>query len=141
MKYLEWNNLIANHIFNPENAGKDVYLYITKPDIINIGKTKFIDEQDSVIWEDFLTKIKIGILGSKKDIIGKVLDCYMLWNKKPRPISIDSVDLFYPPYIAYLALFVLPLTEVHDDFNANNYYGRLNKFLAENDFHESKEQK
>jgi hypothetical protein len=27
MNYLEWNNLIAQHFFNPENAGKDVYLY------------------------------------------------------------------------------------------------------------------
>src|SRR5690606_26117470 len=44
-----------------------------------------------------------------------------------------------PPYISYLTFLVLPLIENVDDNNqrANNYYGRLNAFLKNNQINET----
>ena len=43
MKYLEWNNIISAYFFNPVNAGKDIHLYLTKNDIIGLGKPYWAD--------------------------------------------------------------------------------------------------
>jgi hypothetical protein len=42
MNYTEWNNFIAGHFFKPENAGKDIVLYLTKQDLINYSKNGFL---------------------------------------------------------------------------------------------------
>ena len=34
MTYLEWNDHIAKLFFKPENAGKDILIYLTKEDLI-----------------------------------------------------------------------------------------------------------
>lgn len=71
MKYLEWNNIISAYFFNPVNAGKDIHLYLTKNDIIGLGKPYFTEETDDEIWEEFITSIKRGIPGSNGNIIAK----------------------------------------------------------------------
>ena len=37
----EWNNIISAYFFNPDNAGKDIHLFITKQEIINLAKENF----------------------------------------------------------------------------------------------------
>ncbi len=64
MKYLEWNIIISAYFFNPSNTGKDIYLYLTKNDIVNITKQHFNEETDDEIWADFITSIKRGVPGS-----------------------------------------------------------------------------
>jgi hypothetical protein len=135
MKYLEWNNAIAEYFFNTENAGKDVLLYITKSDIINIGK-QHLQMSEQEIWQDYILSIKNGLPSGTLGIIDKSIHAYEQWIRKPRPIRIQEVDLLYPTYIGYLALFVLPLTESHGEFSTNNYYGRLNKLLSDNNINE-----
>ena len=36
MNYLDWNDCLLSHFFNTENEGKEVFLYITKNEIINL---------------------------------------------------------------------------------------------------------
>jgi hypothetical protein len=133
MKFLEWNNLISSYFFNSANAGKDIYLYLTKTDVINIGRKQITNESDNAIWNDFLTKIKSGLPGSKDypDIIDKALYSYQQWKQNSIK-SIEGIELKYPPYISYLVFAVLPLNEIQGSYNTNNYYDRLDDFLKEN---------
>jgi len=137
MKYLEWNNIIASYFFNPSNAGKEIYLYLTKKDIIKLSRGYFVNETDNDIWLDFISSIKRGIPGSNGNVIDKAKYAYTKNNlvglKKSDGsyATIDNVPVLYPPYISYLSFFILPLIEDISTSNqrANNYYGRLNSFL------------
>ena len=133
MNSLEWNNHIAKHFFNPDQAGKEIHLFITKQEIINLAKDNFGEETDNEIWEDFLRKLRNGLPGSSgfPDIFDKAVHAFQQW-KRPSIKSIDGVELKFPTYISYLVFTVLPLIEIQGDYYANNYYDRLNDFLLEN---------
>jgi hypothetical protein len=133
MNYLEWNNLIANHFFNLDNAGKNIHLFITKQEIINLGRGNFNEETDEEIWADFLRKLKNGLPGSScfPNIFDKALYAFQQWEK-PGIKSIEGVEVKYPLYISYLVFTVLPLIEIQGDYNSNNYFDRLADFLTEN---------
>lgn len=135
MKYLEWNNVISEFFFNPANAGKDIHLYLTKSDIINIARLHFKEETEDEIWADFICKIKFGLPGSSGNIITRAKYAYEKRNLK----SIDSIEIKYPPYISYLVFIVLPLVENVDNsfLRANAYYARLNAFLQSYQIHEN----
>lgn len=133
MHYLEWNNLIAQHFFNPDQAGKDIHLFITKQEIINLVKENFEEETDKEIWEEFLRKLRNGLPGSNSfpDIFDKALHSYQQWKRGIK--SIEGIEIKYPPYVSYLVFSVLPLIEIQGDYNVNNYYDRLSDFLKENE--------
>lgn len=136
MKYLEWNNLIAEFFFNPSNAGKDIHLYLTRNDIISIASLHFDEETEDEIWSDFVGKIKFGLPGASGNVIARAKYAYEKRNLK----SIDSIEIKYPPYISYLVFLVLPLIEDSAGCNnqrANNYYGRLNDFLKRNQINDT----
>lgn len=136
MKYLEWNNIISEFFFNPANAGKDIHLYLTRSDIINIARLHFKEETEDEIWADFVNKIKFGLPGSSGNVIARAKYAYEKRNLK----SIDSIEIKYPPYISYLLFLVLPLIEDNIGCNnqrANNYYGRLNNFLKRNQINDT----
>src|ERR1700722_5121598 len=101
MNYIEWNNLISKYFFNPENAGKDIHLYITKADIVNIAKEYISENNDDEIWNDFILAIKGGLIGSYGNITAKAKNCY----ERRHLNKLDSFEIKYPPYITYLALF------------------------------------
>lgn len=127
MSYLEWNDTISSHFFNSENAGKNILLYATKQDIINLGKLNLISLSDEEIWTDFITAIKYdGQENEETKIphssIDKPLQLFENWNKQDTP-----------PFIAFLILYTIPLTETYKvHFNATNYYGRVNLFFKKN---------
>lgn len=145
MKYLEWNNIISAYFFNPANAGKDIYLYLTKSDIISIGRSHFTEETEEDIWINYIGSIKRGIPGSVGNVIAKAKFAHSknkLLNSKRQdgsPLEIDGVPVVYPPYIAYLVFIVLPLIESADNNSqrANNYYKRLETFLQNNQINEN----
>lgn len=129
MDYLNWNNLISSALFSQKNAGKDVYIYLSKNDIIGLGKAKFQTESEENIWSDYILSIKNGIPGSSGNIACRAKYCY----EKRHLSRINMIELTFPPYISYLVFLVLPLIETIDEvFNANNYFGRLNRFLKTN---------
>ena len=133
MKFLEWNNHIAKHFFHPDHAGKEIHLFITKGEIINLAKDNFEVGSDSEIWDDFLRIIKTGLTFSNEfpEIFDKAIHLSKTWKEAGRK-SIGGIEQKYPPYLSYLVFSVLPLIEVQGGYNANNYYDRLADFLNQN---------
>lgn len=122
MDYLKWNNLIAAHFFNEERAGCNVYLYVTKELINDLGSDNQVDCQD------FIRAIKRGSSCFSErypNIFRTALALKDLDRYK-------SKRLDYPRYIGYLAFFVLAAThDLDDDFASHNYYGRLRNLLRD----------
>lgn len=124
MNYSEWNTHIAKYFFKPENAGKNILFYMTKQDLINYSRILLSSKSDEEIWSDYIYAIKYG-QQVEKDLliphspISRPFELYQNWNQ------IDT-----PPFIAYLILYIIPLTETYDEpFYATNYYGKVNIFF------------
>lgn len=126
MKYNEWNDCIASYFFNPDNAGKDIHFYLTKSDLVKLGKKLLPDKTEQEVWTDYIQVIKFGdrnpVGQTPYSIIDQSLNLFAKWDGQS-----------YPLFISYLILFIVPLTESDDgNFNANNYYGRVNDFFNKN---------
>lgn len=127
MTYSEWNIHIAKYFFKPENAGKDILFYLTKQDLIKYSRQLFSGTSDEEIWADFLRAIKYGEqepsdLRIEYSPVDRPLELYTNWN------GTDT-----PPFIAYLILYIIPLTETYEaDFRANNFYGKVTEFFRRN---------
>lgn len=124
MTYLEWNDHIAKHFFKPGNAGRDILFYLTKQDLIKHSRQFFTGKSDDEIWADFVNAIKYG-QQDENDLripyspIDRPLYLFSKWNKTGTP-----------PFIAYLILYIIPLTETYGEhFNSTNYYGKVNIFF------------
>ena len=116
MDYLKWNNSIAAHFFKNEMAGRSVHLYVTEELITDIGQESGAD------FSDFIAAIKTGPHGvTRQGLCVKALQSRDNWQQR---------ELDYPPYIAYLALFVLA-AGIEGDFAAHSYYPRLRTLLGE----------
>jgi hypothetical protein len=116
MTFLEWNNTIARHFFREENAGRTVYLYVTQ---------KLIEELGSATGEtlgDFIAAMKAGpSWATRTGLCQKALQSMEGWRAR---------HLQWPPYIGYLALFVLAAGH-EGDFAPHAYYPRLKALLGE----------
>jgi len=135
MKYILWNNHLAKFFFNALNAEKEVYLFITKEDVIQVGQSAGVEGSEEEVFEDFTRALKRGLPGnySSDKILDLALYSYEKWKSKP--ISIDGVQVDYPLYIAYLAIFVLVLTEnLCAKGRSDSYYPKLDKFLEAYNF-------
>jgi hypothetical protein len=118
MDYLEWNNAIGTRFFNPDRSGARVFLYVTN-DIINemgaphgIGLSEFVSEvKAGPPWNTCQTK----------GICRQALQAFSNWRKR---------GLVYPPYLAYLGLFVLAC-QVESGFARHSYYPGLRLLLGE----------
>lgn len=116
MDCLTWNNSIAAHFFKPEMAGSTIHLYVTEKLITDIGQERGAD------FSDFIAAIKRGPTGvTRQGLCVKALQSRDNWQQR---------ELDYPPYIAYLALFVLA-AGIEGDFATNSYYPRLRTLLGE----------
>lgn len=113
--YLEWNSKLAAHFFHSEMAEKPVHLYATKELIAGLG----IGSSD-----DFIAAVKVGPSWTQtySGICQKAHHCFQNWR-------LGSYKDF-PPYIAYLVLFVLAAGE-EGNFPRHAYYPRLWKLLGE----------
>lgn len=124
MTYLEWNEHIAKLFFKPDHAGKDILFYLTREDLIKYSRANFTGTTDENIWADFIHAIKFD-QQEENDFsfpyspIAKPLELFSTWNKTDTP-----------PFIAYLILYVIPLTETYEEnFIASAYYGKVNAFF------------
>jgi hypothetical protein len=116
MNYIEWNDIITSKFFNQEMAGREVLIYVNEETINDLGAENHIGV------EDFVNCIKVGpFWATEKDIFRKAWQSYEGWRIR---------QLEYPPYIAYLAFFVLAATK-SGDFNPRAYYPRLWELLGE----------
>lgn len=120
MDYLEWNDRIAGRFFNGDKSGREVLLYVNKDLIDDIGSTQGAD------MDDFIEAIKQGPpWAARGEVCHKALRAYMEWRKR---------GLKYPPYIGYLAFFVLA-AGAEGPFAPHAYYPRLWKLLKIPDRH------
>lgn len=117
-KYLKWNDLLAGHFFFEEMAGREVLLFVDDQLIEGLGRE--IGQNK----EGFIQAIKQGpywVTIEKQGICQKALRAYENWRCR---------GLSYPPYIAYLALFVLA-EGIEGSFSPIAYYPRLRALLSE----------
>ncbi len=113
--YLKWNDVIASHFFNREMAGRQVYLYVTEELISRLGEPL----GDGI--GGFIAAVKAGpTWATREGLCQRALQALFGWRLKELP---------YPPYIAYLALFVLA-AGTEGDFAPHAYYPRLNHLLG-----------
>lgn len=117
MDYNEWNNAIARHFFKVGMGGKEVLLFVNEEKINAIGSM-----QNAPVT-DFISAMKKEAESSKGQICKRALQLYEDWRE---------AGYEYPPYIAYLALFVLAST-TEGDFDPKAYYPRYWKLINEPD--------
>jgi len=116
MSYEAWNTLLAKRFFNPDMAGRRVYLYTTDDLIEEIGRPY------KAGMHDFIAGVKAGAHGiTRGGVCLKALHVTKEWKNRASN---------YPPYVAYLALFVLA-AGLSGDFAPHAYYPRLRKLLGE----------
>jgi hypothetical protein len=116
MDYFEWNDLIAGYFFRPEHFGERVYLFVTSDLLSELGRAQ------NVGHEDFLSTARLGPPGlGGLNVCEKAERLANNWRKR---------KLIYPPYIAYLALFVFA-SGIESEFAKHAYYPRLRKLLGE----------
>ena len=121
LTYLEWNDKIAGHFFNSERSGTRVWFSVERSLIEKIA------QENNTNFDDFIKAVKKApdwVTRNQQGVCIKARDTYKNWRKRS--------DLKYPPYIAYLALFVLVVNHGdNENFSQNNYYGRLRDILNE----------
>jgi hypothetical protein len=116
VQYLAWNDRLAAYFFKPDAAGKRVHLSVVSSVIEDIGPSAN-DSRD-----DFVTAIKAGPPWvTRQGICQKALQSMVDWRRR---------DLQYPPYVGYLAFFVLA-AGLEGDFAPHAYYPRLRTLLDE----------
>jgi hypothetical protein len=118
MNYLEWNELIVKRFFNEENSGREVLLYVNEK-LINE-----LSESCGAKADDFINAVKEGPpWATRRGFCQKALQTYENWRDR---------NLDYPPYVAYLAFFVLA-AGTEGPFAPYAYYPRLWKLLQDTD--------
>lgn len=129
MTYLEWNNAIIKHFFNPGNEEKEVMLYFSDAIIEEIGNNNFISPDEGYIG-DFYKALRLGVAGiSNENYINRILTLEQKYRSGCR--AIDAVELEYPPYLTYLLAFMLPFTSgiAQDNFTMGMFHGYVKNFF------------
>ena len=114
--YLRWNDAIAAHFFNQDMDGRNVYIYV------NQGLVSELEQELESEAGKFLAVVKDGPPWAySQSICQCALQTYTDWRDR---------GLHFPPYIAYLGLFVLA-GGADGDFSPNAYYPRLRELLKD----------
>ena len=115
-RYLTWNDALAKRFFHPGAEAAPVYFFVTEGVITEVGRT--IGKS----YEDFLLTVRVGPLGATRSgHCQRALQVADGWRDR---------GLEYPPYVAYLAVFVL--AGGHEgDYAPQAYYPRLWSLLGE----------
>lgn len=111
--YLEWNDKLAATVFRRDMAGREVLLCVTNETIDAIGGPNSEDT--------FVEAVKQGPpwASPAAGLCRNALEAFKGWRTR---------DIRFPPYIGYLALFVLAVG-VQGNFAHNEYYARLRTLL------------
>lgn len=130
MNYTEWNDLIADFIFNNEQNENEVFLYLTKQDVLRLHASYLKDGDNTYIWKDFINAINAPVFKYEQNsFIERAIEYY----RRSRQQQFQH-EYKYPPYIAFLVALVMPLSELETDgkIRENNYYNRAKQFFKEN---------
>ena len=115
-QYLRWNNAIAEHFFNSDMVGRSVHLYV------NSRLISELEGELGAIAGSFIDAVQeVPLWTTRQGICQRALQACQGWRAR---------GLDYPPYIAYLGLFVLA-GGTDGDFEPNAYYPRLRELLGD----------
>lgn len=115
-RYLRWNDSLTRHFFRAELSGSAVYLYVTSDTLVEVGGREDLDP------DSFVEAVRGGPPWlTRQGLCQRALQAYAGWRTR-------GLDL--PPYVAYLALFVLAAGH-EGDFATHAYYPRLRQLLGE----------
>jgi len=113
--YLVWNHTIVDALFSQENAGKSVYVAVTRESIERLSPSGA-----EAGLQGFLRAIRSGPPWTTSDHVCRLAyESYTNWRDRGLPS---------PPYVAYLGLFVLA-AGVEGEFAPHAYYPRLRSLL------------
>lgn len=138
MNYYLWNKLICQRFFNLENKGRRVYLSVTEADLEEISN----DFPDLRLggFNGFVNSIIEGPIALQevywKSIHKKALQLYRLYMKPNKLgsdkewISLSRDRLKYPPFVGYLAFFVLAEFENINTTSSIAYYDKVDQLLS-----------
>lgn len=117
-RFLQWNDGLVEHFFRPEMAERPVYLYVTRNTLAEVGAREGIQP------EEFVEAVKEGPpWATRQGFCQRALQACIGWRHR---------ELEFPPYFAYLALFVMAVG-VEGDFAPHAYYPRLRQLLGEDE--------
>ncbi|WP_288882973.1 hypothetical protein [Pedobacter panaciterrae] len=157
MEYLQWNSVIASYFFNPEKAGKEVLLYITKKEIARLGIKHLNFQTEEESWEDYCDVVSKGLRnsGRKKPLSDNIKLSIEEWSKYSKwiyeqnnshpfeinciPVTDPVTAIAYPFFMAFIPLLIIPLTQSNIGVRSNAYYGPLSDFLNNNNISTQKE--
>jgi hypothetical protein len=115
LDYITWNDRVAAHFFKPESEAHRVFLYVT-PEVL----TEIAASDGAVA--DFVTAVKCGPPGTtRQGLCQRALQIFEHWRTRGG---------LFPPYVGYLAMFVLA-AGIEGDFAPHAYYPRLRQLLGE----------
>ncbi|MFA4850217.1 MAG: hypothetical protein WC626_10880 [Methanoregula sp.] len=115
LTYLEWNDLLIKKYFNDEMAGKEVIIFADREVIDSIG-SEFNERYD-----DFCRAVKAGPPWAfQNGICQKAIASAKKWRVK---------KIQYPPYFAFLVLFVTAAT-IESEFDPKAFYPLLRRILG-----------
>ena len=116
--YLQWNDGLAASFFHPGMAGRPVSLFVTEETITSLA------EGDPAASATFVAAVKQGPPWADGTYLcARAVSAFRNWRER---------GLEFPPYIAYLGLFVLA-AGLEADVAPNNYYRRLWQLLGTSD--------
>lgn len=114
--YLTWNDALASRFFSPASAGTSVYLFVTDEVLTEVGRSLGGGR------DEFIEAIRIGPPGATRtNHCQRALQIATGWRAR---------DFEFPPYLAYLGLFVLAGGHA-GEFDPRSYYPRLWELLGE----------
>ena len=116
MNFREWNDAIAKELFNETKEGERVFLFCN---------SNFIDEianNNNSSRQEFIDVLKEGEPGTTKSLsfIEKANRSLKNWEKNPEEYE-------YPPFIGYLAFFIMS----DDDHGTEAYWANVERLLGE----------
>ncbi len=116
--YFWWNDRLAEFFFSSDCDGKNVYLTVTKDVIRDLAE----NQEDG--YEGFISQVKAGPYVSARGLCQTALKLYQEWK--------DERKREFPPYVAYLCLFVLAVEHGGEEYESGrDYYRRLRNLLGE----------
>lgn len=116
MNFREWNDAIAKELFNETKEGERVFLFC------NSGFIDEIANKNNSSRQEFIDVLKEGEPGTTKSLsfIEKANRSLKNWEKNP-----DEYE--YPPFIGYLAFFIMS----DDDHGSEAYWANVERLLGE----------
>ena len=157
MTYFEWNNLLGDQLFKPERKDQEVFLFLSKEQVIEAGwkasgepgafqpdyeDGKVLDDEH--IWRNFLNCVRSGPAGAGGQgvpFVERAHNCLTMWQNLPRGEVLGSrvvsrdgkrILLRYPLHLPYLLMFTMPFGSNGTVVNRAGYYDTLNLWMEAN---------